>query len=794
MNRLLILLVILMLAATYTSAMIISSEAPGNIFVAGQPVKFQIADTAGNISYVVKDYFNDTVDNGTLLNQNGTTIIQLSPLEPGWYELQCQDKATTQSVSFGVVINRDNAPLPIEGKIGVDAASAWLVKDDKLRKPLAQIVRLAGIPWVRERIAWHAVEEQPGKFDWKQYQTVADTLSAEGIHISQIWHDSPSWANDTKTNLALITDLRDIYRFSKTASAQFANQIQAWEVWNEPDVSFWQGLADRFAGVQKAAYLGIKDGNPNALVLNGALCIGVHPFAHNLFENGIIPYMDRFNWHDYALPSTFPMQLREYRRNIAYANLANKPAWLTEAGLPLRKLDKTGIILDEGQRDQCRWVPQSLIMSLVAGVDKTFYFVLPHYLENGNQFGLLHPDLSPYPGFLALSACANILGETEYRGAYNLNIPNITALVFQTKHNQILILWSNSNQEITIPVNSKLRDIKQLNIFGKQTRVESNNGKLRISVSPETSYLIGKRDWLKSNLLLPATLPHPSTAKKKVPSRLIVEGYCYLPFEKDYGSYNVVKGKSFPYFIELYNFNQHQMVKGTLSISAPSDWKIVLPKHEFILKPMDRKIVELQITPYGSPTGAFKLTALFKSEKQKRTYPISVSYFKYDLAELNPVARKALDWGNAAKWQSNVSDNGTVIIEPSFPDTIRITSQFTTSGDRWAYPILKFDPPADLSGFDGIMFEMEGDLDVANILTGLMLVEPNGAQYLKQTPLLFGKQKLVFLFKDMHWGSFSAVDDNAQLDLSHISAIKLGLNTSRNEAHFEAGKFELVKF
>ncbi|MFB3896846.1 MAG: hypothetical protein ACE14V_11160 [bacterium] len=794
MHRLLILLVILVLAATCTSAMTISSEAPGNIFITGKSIQFRITDTEGKIEYTIKDYFHSTITANKLESQAPSTILQLGTFQPGWYELLCQDKNTTQSVSFGVVIDRNNAPLSKEGKICADAASAWLIRDDKLREPFARMVKLAGVPWVRERIAWHAVEEQPGKFDWKQYQTVADTLSVEGIHISQIWHDSPAWANDTKTNLALIADLRDVYRFSKTASAHFANQIQAWEVWNEPDVSFWQGLADRFAGVQKAAYLGIKDGNPNAVVLNGALCIGVHPFAHNLFESGIAPYMDIFNWHDYAPPSTFPMQLREYRRNIAYADLADKPAWLTEAGLPLRQLKKTGIILDEGQRNQCRWVPQSLIMSLAAGVDKSFYFVLPHYLENGNQFGLLHPDLSPYPGFLALSACANILGESEYRGSYNLNIPDVTAQVFQTKHTQILTIWSNTNREITIPVNRKTHDIKLLNIFGQETIVESNQGKLNIKVGPETIYLVGKKNWLKSKLILPATLPHPAIGKSKTPSRIVVEGYCYLPFEKDYGSYNVAKGKPFPYFIELYNFNQHQTVKGTLSISAPSEWNITIPKQEFFLKPMDRQIVELQITPFGIPTGAFKVTVLFKPEKQQQPFPISVSYFKFDLAELAPVARKPLNWGDAAKWQSNVSDNGMVKIEPSFPDTIRITSQFTTSGDRWAYPVLNFDPPVDLSGYDGIMFEMEGDHEVANILTGLMLVEPNGAQYLKQTPLLFGKQKLVFLFKDMHWGSFSTVDDNLHLDLNRISAVKLGLNTNRNEAHFEAGKFELVKF
>ncbi|MDI6784730.1 MAG: hypothetical protein QME64_11640, partial [bacterium] len=448
---------------TCSNAMMITSDAPGNIFIAGKPIQFQITEAEGNISYTINDYFNVLIKKGDLLNLGSSATLQLKSFHPGWYELKCQDSLTTQFVSFGVVIDRKNAPLPIEGKICADAASAWLVRDAQLRKPFAQIVRLAGIPWVRERIAWHVVEAKPGKFDWKQYQKVADTLSAEGIHICQIWHDSPAWANDTKTNLALIADLRDVYRFARIASAHFANQIQAWEVWNEPDVGFWSGLADRFAGVQKAAYLGIKDGNPNALVLNGALCIGVHPFAHNLFDCGVSDYLDIFNWHDYAAPATYPTQLREYLRLLPEGNLKEKPSWLTEAGIPLREVDPTGLLTPDSQRKQCRWVPQSLIMSLVAGVQKTFYFVLPDYLENGNQFGALHPDLTPYPGFIALSACANILGEAEYLGEYKFERKGVTAQVFKTKTALILTIWSELETELSIPTKKNIKKVQMFN-------------------------------------------------------------------------------------------------------------------------------------------------------------------------------------------------------------------------------------------------------------------------------------------------------------------------------------------
>jgi hypothetical protein len=467
--RALFVVALFLLAVELSFAITITSSYPGNIGVSGEPMQFTISNTMDTVDYTLKDYFGNRITSNHIIVQNETTALQLPPLNPGWYELQVHDTATTATISVGVVIDRKNVPLPFDAKIGADAASAWLVRDNNLREPFAHLVKLAGISWVRERIAWHDVEDKSSRFDWKQYQSVADTLSAEGIHICQIWHDSPEWTNDTSTKLPLIADLRDVYRFTKTASAQFAHQYQAWEVWNEPDVGFWAGLADRFAGVQKSAYLGIKDSNPRALVLNGALCIGVHPFAHNLFDCGVTEYSDIFNWHDYSTLDSYPAQIREYQLNLPLAKLSKKQNWLTEAGLPVSEINSTGTITPEGQRKQCRWVPQSLIMSLAAGVDKTFYFVLPNYLENGRQFGLLHPDLTPYPGFLALSATANILGQAEYLGEYNLNRSEVTAQIFKSKTDIILTLWAKANTELTILTTNNIKEVKLLNIFGAET-------------------------------------------------------------------------------------------------------------------------------------------------------------------------------------------------------------------------------------------------------------------------------------------------------------------------------------
>ncbi len=145
-------------------------------------------DAQGEVRYTLTHSFGHRGEEGRVTTQNGAATISLKGRKPGWYELRCQDSAGVATAAVGVVMDRGSAPLPREGRVCGDAASAWLLHREEHRKPFAQ-TRLAGIPWVRERLSWGEVEKEPGKFDWGRYQTTADTLKAEGVHVYQMWHD-----------------------------------------------------------------------------------------------------------------------------------------------------------------------------------------------------------------------------------------------------------------------------------------------------------------------------------------------------------------------------------------------------------------------------------------------------------------------------------------------------------------------------------------------------------------------------------------------------------------------------
>jgi hypothetical protein len=660
-----------------STALTLSSREPGNIFVRGASVELQINEAQSGVEYVARDYFDNTISQGEAAIRDGKGTINLDKLPPGWYELNCKDDKGKAHITFGVVLNRGKKALAKDGKIGADIASAWLIKDERYRLMFAKMLRNCGIPWVRERLSWSYVEPQQGKFQWGVYQTVADTLAAEGISIVQVWHDAPEWtlasnrSADGKPNCP--QDLRTVYRFAKAVAEHFAPQIQSWEVWNEPDIEFWNDTTDRFAGLQKAAYLGFKDGNPQAKVLQASICqpirqlnkaedlfagqpdegkfavnFGSTLFVENLYDSGVGDYFDIFNWHHYTLTKPSFSQLKQFRELMNLHDISNKPVWITEAGIRLKvsaEKDYKGLLTPNDRKIQCRYIAQSMAQSLAAGNDRHFYFVVPNYLEDGYEFGVLRPNLNPMPGFLALSAAANILGQAEYLGAYPTENKAITAKAFKTPEGEVLVVWSDEQGEFTLP--TELPKIQVMNIFGQETVVTAQKGMVQVRIGPEPVYLMNVGSEVFKHLLgqstsRPATttavtttaaattLPTTAAAKITAPSRVVVSGHCELPFYKPMSCYLLnsetilLSNKTFDYEVEVYNFNEKKNAGGIVEIEVPAGWK------------SEPRAQAVEVTGMGRRVLTFKITAvMFKGiEKvwargdfeQEKVAP-AVSYF-----------------------------------------------------------------------------------------------------------------------------------------------------------------------
>ena len=65
---------------------------------------------------------------------------------------------------------------------------------------------------------------------------------------------------------------------------------------------------------------------------------------------------------------------------------------------------------------QAERVVKIYALSIHEGSAATFYFILVNYVERQVQFGLLHKDLTPRPGYLALAAVGRLLADARPLG------------------------------------------------------------------------------------------------------------------------------------------------------------------------------------------------------------------------------------------------------------------------------------------------------------------------------------------------------------------------------------------
>jgi hypothetical protein len=604
------------LMATAAASMTVTPRAPGGIFVAGKQLAFDVTGAKGKVTYKVANYFGVTTSGSQIMGSE----ISLRGFRPGWYMLTCTDEAGSVNVPVGVVMDRGNKPLPEDGRVCSDAASAWLISNEAYRKPFAQMIRLAGIPWVRERLSWPATEPSKGKIDWAKYQAVADSLSAEGIRICQVFHQTPDWAMSGAPNDMRPRDLRDLYRYMKTAAGHFRKQIPAWEVWNEVDIDFWPGLGDSFAGVQKAAYLGIKAGNPDALVLQSSLSHLAYAYprdaapwltVEHIYENDIDAYFDVFNWHSYLDPKRYAAELKDYRALMEQHHYAPRQAWLTECGSSSTDTEPPDhrLLTAEAQRRECRFLSQSVVMGLATGTEKHFWFVMPDYMEGKNQFGILRPDLLPYPGFVALSAAANILGQSDYIGQYKPQGSDVTAHVFKTPGGNVLAAWSDKPTEISLP--TEKRAVEVADCFGAKSTVTAKNGRATVNVGPETVYVLD----IGNAIVSKAVNENPPREKRlpaNKPSKIVLVGRCDLPIDrKGKACYTLSGAKTFDYVVEAYCFDENAGASGAVEVVAPTGWQIAESKRTVKLDPMGREELRFHVTP-ASGGGEVRISAYGK--------------------------------------------------------------------------------------------------------------------------------------------------------------------------------------
>jgi hypothetical protein len=750
---------------------------PGNIFLAGESVSIALPGAAAG-SWRVIDYAGRGVASGTVANARAT----VGSLPTGYYEVRWGDESFTNRVSVGIVTPL-RTPTPLSSPVGLDVAMAWFYPEPKM-EAAASLCALAGVNWVRDRLSWPELEPARGSFaPPNRYDASTRVQAATGLQVLQVNHISPRWANTNSARFPL--DLRDEFNFYREMARRWHGQVAAFEPWNEADIDMFGGhTGSEIASLQKAAYLGLKAGDPTVVACQNVFALHNRSILEDFRRNEVWPYFDTFNLHHYGATETYPEIYGDFR-----AASAGKPLWVTECNVPVHwsgdenlKEPSEADLRVQGER-----VARVFASSLHEGASAVYYFMLPHYAEGPTQFGVVRPDLTPRPAYLALAAVGRLLADARPLGRLHNGETSVRAFLFRAKPDgqarEVLVAWATNHQGM---VSLPIRPIAVFDHLGRQGDSEQL---LRLSQAPVFAVL--PKGTAQRLPLLPP--PEPAERLEGRPSSVVLQAL--WPQDKllaRRSAYRLAakQWETIPLF--AYNFGQ-EPVSGRFHVRTPASWQCRLaPKIE--LEPGERKELPLSIFcsgPLATNTHSVRIEGRFGRAGRA---VLSLNLWP-EPSPAPPVAVLPIAAAEtSSRWTPSASGEGLVKITRSRQGVVIEGRPQTTN--RYLYPRFDLRPEERLGdAINAVQVSL-------TLLEGsgqfrLILEEDNDSNYIvdfSPQPRRGETLELTARVEQATWGAWSMPDPDDELDLSRVKAIRIGCNTKDDKVKFALKNLRWLRF
>jgi len=438
---------------------------------AGEPVEVPVAMPAAGHRFLEAEF---------ALEAEG----QVTPPAQAYYTAPLETRGSADlepSSPFGMGLYLYRYPGHAEGLKEMDRA--------------AQMAQDAGVKWSREEFGWAGIERQEGKFDWTFYDNVVATAKRHGISVYGL---VSYWSNWTKPYTP--EGIEDYSRFAAAAAERYKDDIRHWEVWNEPNIFFWQGPRDMYADLLKQAYAAIKKANPKALVL-GCSTAGIdYGFIKRTMELGA-PF-DVLTIHPYRATLADAAFIADLRKA---ADLAKRPdgtvreAWITEMGWgthaalsgPAQDFQVTT------QRRQATLLARAYVDAIASGVSPNISWY--DFRNDGDDpfnfehnMGIVTRDFTPKPAYRALATLTQTLAGKKFGRALDLGA-GVVAYRFDDARGggETLVLWTTDKDRPVAVTLKAGQPATAVDLMGNRESLKADkDGRLSVPLRQETPIFV----------------------------------------------------------------------------------------------------------------------------------------------------------------------------------------------------------------------------------------------------------------------------------------------------------------
>ncbi len=326
-------------------------------------------------------------------------------------------------------------------------------------------LRQAGIASIRDEVVWGALEREQGKLTMpERFDEYVRRAAGQGVNVLLIL-DYGNRLYDDGDRPRSPEAIEGFCRYAEFVVRHFGQSVRLYEIWNEWDIGIGVperynkgGSAEDYFRLLQAIYPRIKAVDPNVTVLAGAATSGgiSKGWLEGIVKLGALQYCDQISIHSYNYSAGFPERgpeacwtwiagLQNMLRQ--YHDGRDVPLCVTEMGWPTH-ISKSGTDPELAASYLAR-------LYLLARTAPWFTGLWWYDFQddgwdpkcNEDNFGLVRPDLTPKPAYLALADIAPVVTKAQYVDRLATKDENLWVLRFKLGQEDCWALWSADDKD-----------------------------------------------------------------------------------------------------------------------------------------------------------------------------------------------------------------------------------------------------------------------------------------------------------------------------------------------------------
>jgi hypothetical protein len=267
-------------------------------------------------------------------------------------------------------------------------------------------------------LGWAGIERAKGEYDWSAYDELTADLTKRNLQALYILDYSNPLYEEPVVSRNPVTgeehqdtpspqrpeSVAAFARWAAAAAERYRDRRVIWEIWNEPNITFWKPKPDvaQHNALALATCRAIRAADPQATIIGPAGSEIPLPFLEQHFSSGVLEYLDAVSVHPYRSYAKPPetageeyAKLRELLARHVPTKKRNLPILSGEWGYASYT---RGVSLDT----QAAFTARQQLVNLLHGVPLSIRYDWkndgPDPAEREHNFGVVTAQLEPKTG------------------------------------------------------------------------------------------------------------------------------------------------------------------------------------------------------------------------------------------------------------------------------------------------------------------------------------------------------------------------------------------------------------